>query len=114
MKEIPCFLSVLDNRNRSSQPDTCSHHRHPYMLFVADDYGRIEVYNLPQTAKYAKPSIIGTGELFSKNSHLLLESFAVCEYAIVVYVRRFEQRSNEIEHSKLIKAGLPIMKGEQV
>jgi hypothetical protein len=36
------------------------------------------------------------------------------KYTIAVYVRRFEQRSNEIEYSKLTKAGLPIMKGEQV
>jgi hypothetical protein len=84
------------------------------MLFIADDYGQISVYSLPKSKSYIKPSIIGTGELFSKNSRLLLESFTVYEFAIVVYVRRFEQRSNEIEHSKLIKAGLPIMKGEQV
>jgi len=84
------------------------------MLFIADDYGQISVYSLPKSMSNIKPSIIGTGELFPKNSRLLLESFTVYEFAIVVYVRRFEQRSNEIEHSKLIKAGLPIMKGEQV
>jgi len=81
---------------------------------MADDYGQISVYSLPKSKSYIKPSIIGTGELFPKNSRLLLESFTVYEFAIVAYVRRFEQRSNEIEHSKLIKAGLPIMKGEQV
>lgn len=83
------------------------------MLFVADDYGRLNVYNLPNVRSPVQPSIIGTAELFPKNSRLLLESFAVYEFAIVVYIRRFEQRSNEIEHSKLLKAGLPIMKGEQ-
>lgn len=84
------------------------------MLFIADDYGQISVFSLPKSMSNIKPTIIGTGELFSKNSRLLMESFTVYEYAIVAYVRRFEQRSNEIEHSKLIKAGLPIMKGEQV
>ncbi|CAF4960336.1 unnamed protein product, partial [Rotaria magnacalcarata] len=113
-KEIPYFLAVLDNRNRARLPDARSHHKHPCMLFIADDYGRIGVYSLPQpTNNVQLPSIIGTGELFPKNSRLLMESFTVYEFAIVVYVRRFEQRSNEIEHSKLIKAGLPIMKGEQ-
>ncbi len=113
-KEIPYFLAVLDNRNRARQPDTRPHHKHDYMLFIADDYGQINVYSLPKSMSKIKPSIIGTGELFPKNSRLLMESFTVYEFAIVVYVRRFEQRSNEIEHSKLIKAGLPIMKGEQV
>jgi hypothetical protein len=113
-KEIPHFLAVLDNRNRARHPDARPHHKHDYMLFIADDYGQIGVYSLPKSTSNLKPSIIGTGELFSKNSRLLLESFTVYEYAIVVYVRRFEQRSNEIEHSKLLKAGLPIMKGEQV
>ena len=113
-KEVPYFLAVLDNRNRARLPNTRPHHKHDYMLFIADDYGQIGVYSLPKSKSYAKPSIIGTGELFPKNSRLLLESFTVYEFAIVVYVRRFEQRSNEIEHSKLIKAGLPIMKGEQV
>ncbi|CAF0755923.1 unnamed protein product [Rotaria sp. Silwood1] len=112
-KEIPCFLAVLDNRNRARHSDTRPHHRHDYMLFIADDYGQISVYSLPKSMSKIKPSIIGTGELFPKNSRLLLESFTVYEFAIVVYVRRFEQKSNEIEHSKLIKAGLPIMKGEQ-
>ncbi|CAF2928693.1 unnamed protein product [Rotaria sp. Silwood2] len=112
-KEIPCFLAVLDNRNRARHPDTRFHHRHDYMLFIADDYGQISVYSLPKSMSNIKPSILGTGELFPKNSRLLMESFTVYEFAIVVYVRRFEQKSNEIEHSKLIKAGLPIMKGEQ-
>ena len=84
------------------------------MLFIADDYGRISVYSLPKSRSHIKPTVVGTGELFSKNSRLLMESFTVYEFAIVVYMRRFEQRSNEIEHSKLMKAGLPIMKGEQV
>jgi hypothetical protein len=84
------------------------------MLFIADDYGQLGVYSLPKSQSNIQPTIIGTGELFSKNSRLLLESFTVYEFAIVVYVRRFEQRTNEIEHSKLLKAGLPIMKGEQV
>ncbi|CAF0784797.1 unnamed protein product [Rotaria sordida] len=112
-KEIPCFLAVLDNRSRARHPDTRSHHRHDYMLFIADGYGQISVYSLPKSMSNIQPSIIGTGELFPKNSRLLLESFTVYEFAIVVYVRRFEQKTNEIEHSKLIKAGLPIMKGEQ-
>jgi hypothetical protein len=38
----------------------------------------------------------------------------VCELAIIVYARRFEQRTNEIEHSKLIKQGFPIVLHEQV
>ncbi|CAF1358732.1 unnamed protein product [Adineta steineri] len=112
-KEIPYFLAVLDNRNRARQLNTRPHHRHDYMLFIADDYGQIGVYSLPKSTSNIKPIVIGTGELFPKNSRLLLESFTVYEFAIIVYVRRFEQRSNEIEHSKLLKAGLPIMKGEQ-
>ncbi|UJR35745.1 hypothetical protein I4U23_028494 [Adineta vaga] len=112
-KEIPYFLSVLDNRNRARHPDTRPHHKHDYMLFIADDYGQMGIYSLPKYRSNIQPSIIGTGELFPKNSRILLESFTVYEFAIVVYVRRFEQRSNEIEHSKLMKAGLPIMKGEQ-
>ena len=110
-KEIPTFLAVLDNRNRARHPDTRPHQRHDYMLFISDDYGQIAVYSLPTNIE---PSLIGTCELFPRNSSLTLEAFTVYEYAIVVYVRRFEQRSNEIEHSKLIKAGLPIMKSEQV
>ncbi|CAF1074737.1 unnamed protein product [Adineta ricciae] len=112
-KDIPFFLYVLDNRNRARQADVRAHHKHDYMLFISDNYGRLGVYSLPKYKTNLKPSIIGTGELFPKNSRLLLESFTVYEFAIVVYVRRFEQRSNEIEHSKLIKAGLPILKGEQ-
>src|SRR4051794_21256406 len=36
-KEIPYFLAVLDNRNRACQPNTRPHHKHDYMLFIADD-----------------------------------------------------------------------------
>jgi hypothetical protein len=36
------------------------------------------------------------------------------KYTFAVYVRWFEQRSNETEYSKWIKAALPILKGEQV
>lgn len=110
-KEIPFFLTVFDNRNRAH---TNSYSKHDYLLFITDDYGQMSVYNFPNPMTHTKPTRIGTSELFSKNSRLLMESFAVYEFAIVVYVRRFEQRTNEIEHSKLIKAGLPIMKGEQV
>jgi len=110
-KEIPFFLTVFDNRNRAH---TNSYSKHDYLLFITDDYGQMSVYNFPNPMAHTKPTRIGTSELFSKNSRLLMESFAVYEFAIVVYVRRFEQRTNEIEHSKLIKAGLPIMKGEQV
>lgn len=113
-KEIPYFLTVLDNRHRAFQPDTPLRQRHDHLLFVSDDHGQLGIYSLPESTSYTQPSLVGTAELFSKNSSLLLESFAVCELAIVVYVRRFEQRTNEIEHSKLIKAGLPIMTGEQV
>ena len=113
-KEIPYFLTVFDNRHRAYQPDTPLRQRHDHLLFVSDDHGQLGIYSLPESTSYTQPSLVGTAELFSKNSSLLLESFAVCELAIVVYVRRFEQRTNEIEHSKLIKAGLPIMTGEQV
>lgn len=113
-KEIPYFLSVLDNRHRAKSVNTPAHYRHDYMLFISDDHGQLGVYSLPASKSQGKPTLIHTGELFSKNSSLLLEAFTVYEFAIVVYVRRYEQRSNEIEHMKLIKAGLPIMSGEQV
>ena len=113
-KEIPKFLAVLDNRSQAYRPETLAHHRHEHMLFVADHFGQLSVYSLPKSMSRAQPSLIGNGVLFSKNSQLLMDSFTVYRFAIIVYVRRFEQRANEIEHSRLIKAGLPIMKGEQV
>ena len=113
-KEIPQFLAVLDNRSQASRPETLPHHRHEHMLFVADHFGQLSVHSLPKSMSGTQPSLIGTCVLFSKNSQLLMESFTVYRFAIIVYVRRFEQRANEIEHTRLIKARLPIMKGEQV
>lgn len=113
-KEIPRFLCVFDNRHRSKSLENSPFYRHDHLLFVSDDRGLIGVFNIPKEKSMLKPTLIRSGELFSKNSSLLLEAFAVYDFAIVVFVRRFEQRSNEIEHTKLIRAGLPIMSGEQV
>ena len=118
LKEIPTFLGAFDNRNRACHyhPNmpSHSHDKHDYMLFISGDYGQIAVYSLPNFMTNIEPSIVDTCELFPTNLCLSLESFTVYEYNIVVQVRRFEQWSNEIEHSKLFKAGLPMMKSEQV
>ena len=113
-KDIPFFLSVLDNRNRA---------RHPILVLIID---MIICYLLLMITVNLQFIVTGNLRVVSNHRLLVQENYfrkiqvhfwnhlLFMKYTIAVYVRRFEQRSHEIEYLKLTKAGLPIMKGEQV
>ncbi|CAF1416398.1 unnamed protein product [Didymodactylos carnosus] len=96
--DIPHFLCLLDNNNRS------------YNIFICDEYGaRVQIYSIQLPIDKYLPVYIRELELFKRNCRLTLESFTVYQTYIITYVRRFEQKANEEQKAPLIKAGIQIL-----